>query len=174
MCLMNPSFEGAVAINTGQVFGATPWTDCTDPSNGTVTNTPDIVNESLDPMTGIAPTPTDGSTYLAMSTGEQASQQLCEALTAGNKTNLQLDAQRLNIGGADMFLQIWGGVSANCSQRQLLWVSPPLTTSWASYCVPIQPGEYMDQITLRAQTPLPDIVVSYLAVDNLRPVDKCP
>jgi hypothetical protein len=43
-----------------------------------------------------------------------------------------------------------------------------------NYCVTIEPGEYMDQISLRADTPTPTLAVNYLAVDNLIPVDACP
>jgi hypothetical protein len=173
MCLMNPSFEGMAAINTGAQFDAIPWSMCVDPMSDIVSNTPDIANATLDPMTGVAPSPVDGDTYLAMRTAEIASQQLCQPLTAGSRTYLQLDAVRMNIGSPEMFLQLWGGSSATCSQRQLLWVSPVLETSWNTYCVPIEPGEWMDQITLRAETPTPDLVVNYLAVDNLVPVDDC-
>lgn len=174
MCLENPSFEGEPAINTGQAFDASPWTTCTDPADGNMTNTPDVASDVLDPVTGIAPIATQGTTYLAMSTGEQASQQLCEALTARSSTSLRLDVARMNIGSPEMFLQIWGGSSADCSRRQLLWVSPALTPSWTTFCVKLEPSEFMDLITLRAETPMPDIVINYLAVDNLLPVDACP
>jgi hypothetical protein len=125
-------------------------------------------------MTGIAPAPTDGMTYVAMSTGEQVSQKLCQSLTAANKASVKLDVVRMDIGNADMFLQIWGGSAADCSSRQLLWVSPALNTMWTTYCVTLAPGEFMDMLTLRADTPVPGLVVSYLAVDNLQPVDACP
>jgi hypothetical protein len=174
MCLLNPSFEGTPAINTGAVFDAIPWSDCFDPSSDTVVNTPDIANRDLDPMTGIAPEPSEGETYLALRTGQQASQKLCEELGVGDRTSLQLDALRLNVGSPDMYLQIWGGSSATCSQRQLLWVSPSLSTEWTTYCVTIEPSEYMDLITLRSETPMPMFVQNYLAVDNLLPVAGCP
>lgn len=174
MCLINPSFEGTPALNTGSVFDAMPWSPCFDPSSGTTSNTPDVANNALDWTTTIAPMPRDGSTYLALGTAEQASQQLCEALTARSTSFLQLDAMRLDLGGPDMFLQVWGGISSNCSQRQLLWVSPALTTSWQTYCVTLEPREYMDQLTLRAETPMQGLVASFLVVDNLVPVDACP
>jgi len=173
MCLGNLSFEGTAAINTGQNFDALPWTTCTNAADGDTTNTPDIANNTLDPMTGTAPMPTDGLTYLTMSTGEQASQQLCEPLVAGTKTSLQFDVMRMNIGMADVFLQIWGGSAADCSQRQVLWASPALSTNWTTYCVPLHPSERMDLITLRAES-RPDIVINYLAVDNLVAGDGCP
>jgi hypothetical protein len=117
MCLENPSFEGTAAINTGQMFAAMPWSDCTDPSNSTA-NTPDIANNNLDQVTMLAPVPTNGDTYLALSTGEQASQKLCEALNAGSKTSLVLDASRIELGGPDVFLQIARSVSCSgCRPR---------------------------------------------------------
>jgi hypothetical protein len=176
MCLENGSFEGTAAINTGGTIDAMPWMMCTaaaDPNNGN--NTPDIANATLDvTMSGVAPQPTDGATYLAMTSGEQASQKLCQSLNAGDKTYLKLDARLIQLGGTDMFLQIFGGTSADCSSRQLLWVSPALTNVWTSFCVPVQPGEFMDQITLRADQPMANLVINVLAVDNLQPVDSCP
>jgi hypothetical protein len=177
MCLMNLSFEGMPAINTGSSFDATPWSSCTDPvaANSGVVNTPDIANESLEPMIGIAPAPKDGVTYLALSAGEQASQTLCEPLAAGAQTSLRLDAMRMDLGTTDMlFLQIWGGSSVDCSQRQLLWTSPALDTTWTNYCVTLQPGESMDQFTLRGMVMEPQFVVNYLTVDNIVPVSSCP
>ena len=175
MCLMNPSFEGTPGLNTGGNFDAIPWSACVDPASDSGTNTPDVANNGLDWTTVVAPVPRDGDTYLALATAEQASQALCEPLTAQSTTKLLVDAMRLDLGGSpNMFLQIWGGVSSNCSQRQLLWVSPVLNTSWETYCVTLEPREYMDQITLRAETPMPTLTASFLVVDNLLPVDECP
>ena len=175
MCLMNPSFEGTAALNTGMMFDAAPWSACFDSSTDTVSNTPDVASNGLDWTTMVAPLPVDGDTYLALSTAEQASQQICEPLTARSTTKLRLDAMRLDLGGGEMFLQIWGGVSSNCSQRQLLWVSPALsTTTWQTYCATLEPREYMDFITLRAETPMPTLAASFMLVDNLLPVDECP
>ncbi|HTU64116.1 MAG TPA: hypothetical protein VMF89_36875 [Polyangiales bacterium] len=175
MCLMNPSFEGTAALNTGTVFDAVPWSACIDSSTDTVSNTPDVASNGLDWTTMVAPLPVDGDTYLALSTAEQASQQICEPLTARSTTKLRLDAMRLDLGGGEMFLQIWGGVSSNCSQRQLLWVSPALsTTNWETYCATLEPREFMDLITLRAETPMPTLAASFMLVDNLTPVDECP
>jgi hypothetical protein len=174
MCLDNPSFEGTAALNTGMNFDAMPWSACFDPASETVSNTPDIASNELDWTAVVAPLPRNGMTYLALATAEQASQALCEPLGPRSTTKLTLDAMRLDLGGTDMFLQIWGGVSSNCSQRQLLWVSPALSTSWETHCVTLEPREYMDQITLRAETPMPTLAASFLVVDNLQPVDECP
>jgi hypothetical protein len=174
MCLENPSFEGTAALNTGTNFDADPWSTCIDPAGEMVPNTPDVASNELDWTAAVAPTPRNGMTYLALSTAEQASQALCEPLTARSTTKLLLDAMRLDLGGTDMFLQIWGGVSSSCSQRQLLWVSPALSTSWETYCVTLEPREYMDLITLRAETPMPTLAASFMLIDNLQPVDECP
>jgi hypothetical protein len=175
MCLMNPSFEGTPALNTGTMFDAVPWSACFDSSTDTVSNTPDVASNGLDWTTMVAPLPVDGDTYLALGTAEQASQQICEPLTARSTTKLRLDAMRLDLGGGDMFLQIWGGVSSSCSQRQLLWVSPALsTTTWETHCATLEPREYMDLITLRAETPMPTLAANFMLVDNLMPVDECP
>jgi hypothetical protein len=176
LCAMNLSFEGPAAINTGQVFSAPPWSDCSDAAAGTLSNTPDIASDSLDPVTGIAPPPTDGLTYLAMVAGEQASQQLCDALSAGSITSLQLDAISFELGGPEVVLEIWGGDSATCSRRELLWRSSPLPTSWQTYCVTLEPSERMNQITLRAdaQVAVSSVMTTYLAVDNIVPVPACP
>lgn len=174
MCLTNPSFEGTPAINTGGNFDASPWSTCIDAAADPVPNTPDIASNGLDWTAVVAPLPRDGETYLALNTSEQASQELCEPLTARSTTKLRLDAMRLDLGGAAMFLQIWGGLASSCSQRQLLWVSPALNTSWETYCVTLEPREYMDLLTLRAQTPMPTLAASFMLVDNLLPVDECP
>lgn len=176
LCLQNPSFEGAAAINTSQVFDATPWSGCTDAATSGVANTPDIASNTLDPVLGIAPAPTDGLTYLALIATEQASQQLCAAVPAGSPTSLRLDAMSFDLGGPEVFLQVWGGESSRCSRRQLLWTSPPLQTTWQSYCLTLEPSEPFDQITLRAEAQVSAamITTTYLAVDNIVPVAACP
>lgn len=177
MCLVNPSFEGVPAINGGANFEAAPWSSCMDPVTvqSGLTNTPDIANHSVEPMIGIAPEPTDGVTYLAMNAGEQASQALCEPLLAGEQTSLRLDAMRMDLGTPDMiYLQLWGGSSNDCSQRQLLWASPPLDTKWTNYCLTLRPSDSVDLVTLRAQGPTSQLAVNYLAVDNITPVSACP
>jgi hypothetical protein len=182
ICLTNPSFEGTAAFNDGQAFDAVPWSQCTDPSkmDASTSNTPDIANESVQPQIGVAPVPTQGNTYLALGVGEQASQALCEPINANAERSLKLDLTRvpLPVGVSDetegVQLEIWGGLAADCSQRQLLWVSPTLESTWRSRCVTLRPTEYMDQITLRAKTSMPNLTLNYLAVDNLVPVAACP
>jgi hypothetical protein len=175
LCLTNPSFEGTANVNTGQVFDAVPWSACVDPS-APFANTPDIASDTIDPVSGIAPPAAEGTTYLAMTAGEQASQSLCEVLPASAETHLRLDAMRFDLGGPDVYLQIWSSDAASCTQREQLWTSPALQTTWQSYCVTLAPTVSANQLTLRAATqmPVPGLMTTYLAVDNLVPVDACP
>jgi hypothetical protein len=181
LCIKNPSFEGTVAFNTGQNFDATPWSQCTDPAMTTdaAANTPDIANESVQPQIGVAPVPKDGQSYLALGVGEQASQALCEPIAANAERNVKLALTRvpLPVGVSDasegVKLEIWGGLAADCSQRQLLWVSPALESTWQTLCAQLRPTQNIDQITLRAVTSNPNLTINYLAVDNLVPVPAC-
>ena len=178
LCLANPSFEGSPAINTGQTFDAAPWTSCTDASAANTNNTPDIANATLDPVMGLPPTATDGATYLTLNGGEQTAQKLCRALTPLSKVSLELDAVHFGFGNGagnrEMVLQVWGGLAADCSSRQLLWASGALDTAWTRFCVTLEPTQYMDQLILRAETPTPGLGANFAAVDNLHPIDACP
>jgi hypothetical protein len=174
LCLMNPSFEGTAAVNLGKNFDAVPWSAC---SNSADANTPDLVNDSLDLMSGLAPKPINGVTYVALSKGEQVSQALCEPLLPGDAVSLQLDLTRINLAPGDtthVFLEIFGGHAADCSQHQLLWASPPLQSGWTRYCIKLRAVDGMDAILLQAQTDTDSLVRQYLAVDNLVPLDACP
>lgn len=179
MCLMNPSFEGTPAINTGTNFDAAPWSQCTDPAQTTATpNTPVIANETLDPQLGLAPMPQEGNTYLSLGMEEQASQTLCEPLSPGSERYLELDLTRIEVPDVTdpniaVYLEVWGGLSVDCSQRQLLWASPSLTGTWSHHCFKLQPSEYTDQITLRAKVDAQGFTPEYMAVDNLVPVTSC-
>lgn len=181
LCLMNPSFEGTPGFNDGQTFDAVPWSTCTDPSLGsTVDNTPDIANETVQPQIGVAPAPTHGKTYVALGAGEQVSQALCEPLTPGSPRGLWLDLTRVPLPAGvsneaeGLYLEIWGGLAAQCSQAELLWSSPILEVGWMSHCASLEPSQYMDQITLRATTAMTNLSLNYLAVDKLVPVGACP
>jgi hypothetical protein len=177
LCIKNPSFEGQPAFNDGDSsnFDAAPWKECTNP---TMLNSPDIANDSIKQPIASLPSPTDGQTFLGLQDGEQVSQKLCAAIDVGSVTYLQLDARRLYIGAgvtpdtAFPHLEIWGGLAADCTQKQLLWASEPLPSSWKTYCVALHPLQYMDQITLRAGAS--DSLPTYLLVDNLVPVESCP
>jgi hypothetical protein len=181
LCIANPSFEGSPAANLGvpQTFDAAPWTTCTNPATtpSTAVNAPDIGIASA----GTAvPNPTDGMTFVSIADGEQVSQKLCQAVRAGSARSLQLDLARADLGAAPassadgVFLEIWGGTAADCSQHQRLWASPTLELGWKHFCIKLQPTELMDQITLRANSNATAMATSYVLVDNLVPVDVCP
>jgi hypothetical protein len=183
LCVTNPSFEGTAAVNIGvpATFDAAPWNACISAAaaaSGTM-NTPDIGDQAAGQTLTQAPTPTDGNTYLALAQGEQVSQQLCEAVSGGTAVSMRIDLSRVDLGPAivpatqAVFIEIWGGIAAECSQRALLWASPGLDPAWKTYCAKLKPPDFMDQITLRATSN--DVTTSsYLLVDNLVPVDDCP
>ena len=178
LCLDNPSFEGTPALNMGQDMGfdAPPWSTCTNPLSD---NTPDIGNETL-ALTPDVPKPQDGVTFLALGEGEQVSQTLCSQALVGAPLNLELDLARVDVNGGlvpeteQVFLQIWGGLSADCSQRELLWMSPALQAGWQRFCATFTPQSFMTQLTLRANADMTLATPAYLLVDNLKPVDSCP
>ncbi len=178
LCIQNPSFEGRPAFNdtNARNFDGAPWNICPTPS----LNTPDIVNETIQQPIATLPPATDGNTYIGIQEGEQVSQTLCEPLAGGETLYLKLDARRLYVGSGVApdtelpFVEIWGGLSATCSQQQLLWASEPLPLTWQTYCAKLHPLQYMDHITLRTNTDGSLPTVTYLLVDNLVPVERCP
>jgi hypothetical protein len=184
LCIKNPSFEGNPVVNVGQSggFDGNGWSDCVNVSMGTSTpNFPNIGNKSAAPVSGAnVPDPTNGSTYLGFAEGQQVSQTLCAPLDRDATYSLELDLSRIDVGDGSVaeseaaFLEVWGGLSVDCSQRELLWASPVLQTGWHHYCLAFHPQQYMDQITLRANTDMSQATLAFLAVDNLKPVDACP
>ncbi len=179
ICLMNLSLEGTPAANFGQeqAFDAEPWSTCTNPPE---TNTPDIGNADVVQTLGPIPDPTEGRTFLALGEGEQVSQALCEEFPGDATVSLEMDLTRLNIGAGivpeteQVFLEIWGGLSVNCSRLEWLWLSPALEPKWERYCITLRPKQYLTQITLRARADQTLSTPAYLAVDNLKVVDACP
>lgn len=180
LCLENPSFEGKPEPNLGlpNVFDAAPWSACTEPG---ASNTPEVVNDTIEQLIAAIPKPTHGETFLGMTEDERASQKLCRVVSAGSTLSLALDLSRLYLGAGVVpdterpFLEIWGGVAADCSSRELLWASPPLEMGWKRYCVTLRPSQFMDLISLHARSDgVSATLVSYLLVDNLEPVRECP
>jgi hypothetical protein len=178
LCLDNPSFEGTPAISFGDpmVFDADPWSLCSN--NLGVMNAPDIGNAEIS-QTATAPDPVDGNTYLALGEQEQVSQELCGEVTGDVPLYLEIDLARIAVGevvpGAEqIFLEIWGGLSADCSQRELLWASRALTADWQRFCVALRPRSFTTQLTLRGGSDMASNSLGHVLVDNLRPVDSCP
>jgi hypothetical protein len=183
LCLENPSFEGTPAANLGQpdAFDATPWDLCRGVAMPTSTpNTPDVANDTIPQMIVEVPKASDGVTYLALGEGEQVSQPFCSTIDAGASLSLQLDLSSINLVAGlttqteKVFLEIWGGLAVDCSQRELLWASPALEFGWKTFCVTVHPHSFMNQITLRANSDMTLASPAYLLVDNLKPMDRCP
>ena len=184
LCIKNPSFEGNPVVNVGQTggFDGNGWSDCVNAAMSTSTpNVPSIGNKSVAPVSGATvPDPTNGSTYLGLAEGQQVSQTLCAPLDRDASFSVELDLTRVDVGDGTVaeseaaFLELWGGLSVDCSQRELLWASPVLQVGWHHYCLSFHPQSYMDQITLRANTDMSQATLAFLAVDNLKPVDACP
>jgi hypothetical protein len=180
LCLQNLSLEGTPAANFGQdqAFDAVPWTACTTPPG--TTNTPDVGNETVAQTLGPIPKATEGLTYVALGEGEQISQEFCSALPDDGPVSLQLDLARINIGAGivpeteQVFLEVWGGLSVDCSQRELLWASRALQVGWKTYCITLRPRAFMTQLTFRANADMTQPTPAYLLIDNLKPVDSCP
>jgi hypothetical protein len=178
LCLQNPSFEGTAAPNLGQdqAFDAMPWSTCT---NAAIANTPDIGNDTIAQTPGV-PKPIDGLTFLGLAEGEQVSQAVCSPLSDGAPTSFELDLARIDLGGdltpdtESVFLEVWGGLTVDCSQRELLWASPALQPGWQRHCVTLRPRAFMTQLTLRANADLTQSSTAYLLLDNLKPVADCP
>jgi len=177
LCLQNLSFEGTPVFNMGQAqgFDADPWNDCTNPMRD---NTPDIGNDTV-AVTPDVPAPADGLTFLGLAEGEQVSQALCSEAPAV-PVSFELHLARIDISGGlateseRVFLEIWGGLSADCSQGERLWTSPDLQAGWERFCVTLRPRLLMTQLTLRANTDMASLNPGFLLVDNMRPVDRCP
>jgi hypothetical protein len=184
LCIQNASFEGAPIVNIGQTggFDGGPWSDCVNATTGgAMPNLPNIGNKSAVQTSAMAvPDPTEGLTYLELTEGAQVSQTLCAALDRDATFSVELDLTRIDLGdGAAAeseaaFLELWGGLSVDCSQRELLWASPVAQVGWHHYCLSFHPQSYMDQITLRANTDMTQASLAFLAIDHLKPVDACP
>jgi len=177
LCLLNPSFEGTPQFNDGgkDKFDAIGWSQCTNPDE---TNTPEIGNNSISQPVADVPDTTDGETFLGLAEGEQVSQTLCEPLESGSERFVRIDLQRIYLGVPPdtefPFLEIWGGVAADCSQRELLWVSEPVKDDWGTYCATLRPHGYTNLLTLRAGADGSNPTASYMAADNMVPVESCP
>jgi hypothetical protein len=148
--------------------------------NTSAANTPAIANETIVQPIAAVPKASNGLTYLALGEGQQVSQPFCSPLDSNGSYSLALDLSRVDISTAivpaneQVFLELWGGLAVDCSQRELLWASPPLAVGWKTYCVTLHPHSFLNQITLRANADMTSASTAYLFVDNLKPVDHCP
>jgi hypothetical protein len=178
LCVQNPSFEGTAQVNATRMFDVKPWNDCTQPARN---NTPDVVSDSIDTFGYVdVPKPTDGETFLGLMETEQASEPLCESLRGGQVRSFRIDARKLDLSNVTWdksegaFLSVYGGTSADCNARELLYVSPALTTAWQTLCVTIAPLQFMDMLTLQAISDMTQPQYIYVVVDHIVPVADCP
>jgi hypothetical protein len=185
LCLKNLSFEGTPVVNLGlpDAFDAPPWSACTDLADSTaVTNAPDIADGTIGQSFADVPMPAEGPTFLALADGEQVSQPFCSPAQEDSPSYLELDLMRVDVNTVPsispptgtVFLEIHGGLSVDCSQRELLWASGALTYGWKRYCVPLRLRGFYTQLTLRAKSNTTSGSSAYVLVDNLKPVDSCP
>lgn len=178
ICLLNPSFEGTPAWNPGlpTVFEAPPWSVCTNPSRN---NTPEIASDgSAQGFATNVPKATNGETWLGLADGEQASQALCRGQPAGSKVSFTIDLRRLYLAGVNpdneaSYLEIWGGIAATCTATEMLWASPKLDTNWNTYCVPLAPKQYFDNLVFLAKSDPSTTAGTYLIADNIATVESC-
>jgi len=180
LCLGNPSFEGTPGFNSGvpTMFDGAPWSVCTNPS---VSNTPEIASDAIGQAI-VTPVPkaTDGLTWLGLAEGEQVSQALCRGVPSGTTLSFRIDLSRIYVGANVVpdteatFLEIWGGIAADCSARQLLWASPKLDTVWNTYCATVRAQQYFDNLVLVSRTDKSQAASTYLIADNIVPVESCP
>jgi hypothetical protein len=182
LCLENPSFEGTPVPNLGQgdAFDGAPWDLCSNPAMPAANpNVPAIANETISQLVSV-PKAMDGMTYLALGEGQQVSQPFCSPIDENASLSLELDLSRVDLAqvvgsnSEQVFLEIWGGLAVDCSQRELLWASPALAIGWKRYCVTLHPHSFLNQITLRANSDMTSASLAYLLVDNLKPMDTCP
>jgi hypothetical protein len=180
ICIKNGTFEGTPAVNiNGAGFSAPWWTLCPNPGGGT--NTPDLLASMTTPP-GAPPFPAvpHGSTLAGAAEKEALSQALCEGVYPGEKLAFEIELFRLPLGGGVLpetesaFVRVWGGNSADCSRRELLWASPPLTDKWQRFCARVEPQHFTDLITLESASDESLGSVTYVLMDDVYPVDGCP
>ncbi|HEY6877800.1 MAG TPA: hypothetical protein VI299_07260, partial [Polyangiales bacterium] len=115
-----------------------------------------------------------------LSEGEQASTPLCASLRGGQTRSFTIDARKLDISNVTLdnreaaHLAIWGGTSANCNARELLYLSPKLGLEWQRLCVTVTAVQFTDQLTLQAISDQSQPTIIYVLADNITPVAGCP
>jgi hypothetical protein len=200
VCLRNPSLDGIPHVGPiapATWWPAEAWDLCwndpedfPDPSMaGTQLCGVTIINEAttIDPqdgspaVAGALPAPTHGVGYLQLDTlrdlPERTSQAMCGDLQPGVTYNFAIDlASRAGqkhegeILGAGV-LEIYGGNIACNHAGEPLWRSPPLSSTFQTYCVRITPAERIAVLTL--QVPAKDRPRSAILIDNIRLSESC-
>lgn len=159
LCVPNPSFEGA-----SFPFAVPEWTTC-------------LGSPDAGPGFSTFP-PSDGEHYLALvasvqpTSTETVSTALCEPLTPGRAVQFTIDLTLSSAFGpvlaAPSHLEVWGGGHA-CSQDELLWASPILSTvdAWDSWCVTLVPSAAHEYLVLAAVMEDGALVNHYLLLDHI-------
>jgi hypothetical protein len=168
LCIANPSFEGTAEA---QGVDATPWANCT--SSGVDTA---ILNPTINGGLQTFPAPSDGSTYLALSTsyGNVASgvvfEPLCATMHAGTSYSFKVDLANSNaVGLTPTSLEILGGATS-CDMEEILWTSPVAGTTWTTFCATLTPTNDWSFVTLE----LVETATAELFIDHIVPVASCP
>jgi hypothetical protein len=182
LCLMNPSIEGTPRWPFLGPFDAVAWDACTGVSAlGTL-----VGNATISSGTTTLPIPTDGATYgvIAQDSGFGGrgvlAQQLCEPVPAGATVSFLVDIARADDSGAgsvaaqQAIVEVWGG-QTRCTEAELLWTSPPLSTEWSKFCVTLTPDDTVTSISFRLLGDGGELFtgLSTVAIDNLMPVPAC-
>jgi hypothetical protein len=127
---------------------------------------------------GITLTPASGSTYIGLVTDPEDPAGYKEAVgqpftfTAGVTYSFSLNLARspfyydANFGQAGR-LNVWAG-TANCTQSQLIWLSPVASDAWQNLTFTFTPTVSYSYITLEATYPAGSPQKSNVLVDNLR------
>jgi hypothetical protein len=171
LCIANPSFEGAAKT---QGIDTPPWANCTSTGFDTA-----IIDPTMPPGTlRTFPAPSDGSTYLALSTtytfgngvGGIVTGPLCAPMRAGTTYSLKVDlANGSGAGLTPTSLQILGGASS-CDMEEILWTSPVPGTTWSTFCATLTPKNDWSFLTLE----LAASSSAELFIDDIVPVAYCP
>jgi hypothetical protein len=99
-------------------------------------------------------------------------QAACAPLVAGTRYSFQIDLSYRPEGsiGTAGGLEVWGG-TARCGNDELLWMSPPVTSDWKTYC-----GSFVakrDLAFLQVKTAKGYPGTTGVFVDHLVPVASC-
>lgn len=116
--------------------------------------------------------------------GGGVGQPLCSPVAASDTFTFKVDAmqaqpQTQGTDGTTLFtsfyLEVLGGDDP-CTGTNVLWTSPPLTTSWTTYCVTIQPAQTTRSLTFEptGDPSSPSGAQGLLLLDNIEPAASCP
>ncbi|HEX3769470.1 MAG TPA: hypothetical protein VHV30_01340 [Polyangiaceae bacterium] len=186
--ILNPSFEGTPQTQNLTTWDAPYWQKCAG-SPAEITGPSSTAADPFGPKTI---SPTDGQTALYIQPGfgaflpgpGGAGEALCAPVPAGGTLSFRIDALTVLVesdgGPTSQTFQVYGGNTACCdaagcgsAASPLLYASPPLSTTWATYCVTLTPSASTGSLTFAAggaaTSQSADVVL-----DNIVPVTHCP